>query len=75
MTENERRITLALINLRAARNLLRKAGAVRAAERVRLAITSAGGALRHARSMAYRDERGESERRKIKHVRLKVVSA
>jgi hypothetical protein len=75
MTENEHRITLALLNLRAARTLLREAGAVRAAERVRLAITSAGGALRHAHIVAYRDERGEAERRKIRRVRLNVVNA
>ena len=40
--------------LRRARDLLKGAGATRAVERVRLAITSAGGAVRHAQGKASR---------------------
>lgn len=50
---------LALERLREARNLLELAGAPRAADRVRLAITSAGGAVRHAESRRGRTLRGE----------------
>lgn len=40
--------------LRQARDLLKGAGAIRAVDRVRLAITSAGGAVRHAQGKASR---------------------
>jgi hypothetical protein len=40
--------------LRRARRALLLAGATKAAERTRLAITSAGGAVRHARLAPYR---------------------
>ena len=45
---------IALAKLQEARDLLKIAGAPRAMERVRLAITSAGGAVRHAEGKAYR---------------------
>lgn len=44
----------ALELLRNARDLLAEAGATRAADRVRLAITSTGGAIRHAEGKAAR---------------------
>lgn len=50
-------IDRALHDLRRCRHLLLLAGSRKAAERVRLAITSTGGALRHAKLAAYRDER------------------
>lgn len=45
---------IALAKLQEARDLLKIAGAPRAMERVRLAITSAGGAVRHAEGKAIR---------------------
>ena len=54
MNDAERSIVDALTHLRIARTLLRAAGAAKAAERVRLAITSTDGALRHARLAPYR---------------------
>lgn len=47
---------IALAKLQEARDLLKIAGAPRAMERVRLAITSVGGAVRHARGKAVRKE-------------------
>jgi hypothetical protein len=44
----------ALELLRNARDLLAEAGAMRAADKVRLAITSTGGAIRHAEGKAIR---------------------
>lgn len=47
---------LAVDHLRAARDLLVLAGASRAVDRVRAAITSAGGAVRHAQGKAGRSD-------------------
>lgn len=47
----------AITHLRAARDLLKAAGARRTLARVRLAITSAGGAERHAKLAPYREIR------------------
>ena len=52
------RVRLALIRLREARELLKMAGCRQTVPRVRLAITSAGGALRHA-------QRCEAESRRV----------
>lgn len=53
-TTPEQDIAKAIRKLRKARNLLVKAGARRTADRVRKALTSAGGALRHAEGKALR---------------------
>ncbi len=47
----------AIIHLREARDLLKQAGAKKTTARVRLALTSAGGALRHAELAPIREER------------------
>jgi len=47
----------AIFHLRRARDLLKRAGAKRTVARVRLAITSAGGAERHARLAPFREAR------------------
>lgn len=51
----------ALELLREARDLLRRAGARRSVARVRLAITTTQGALRHAEHWRYRLERQRKE--------------
>lgn len=51
------RVAHAVEHLKAARELLKAAGARRTLERVRLALTSAGGAERHAKHEPYRIER------------------
>ncbi len=48
-------IELAIGHLRIARDRLREAGAPRAITRVRLALTSAEGALRHAKTRQFRE--------------------
>lgn len=48
------RVRQAIEHLKRARDLLKTAGATRTVERVRLAITSAGGAERHAIGKQYR---------------------
>lgn len=52
----EGKAQLAEVYLRRARDLLKGAGATRAVDRVRLAITSVGGAVRNARGKAVRVE-------------------
>ncbi len=47
----------AIEHLRKARELLKEAGAPKATTKVRLALTSAGGALRHAHNGAFREQR------------------
>lgn len=54
MTESERWITDAIEHLRSARDLLVTADAPRAADKVRAALKSAEGALRHAHGRQYR---------------------
>lgn len=69
----EQMVVAAIDNLRVARELLRAAGAVRTVQRVRLALTSAEGALRHAQGMKYRERPGT---RKVRHVSpVRVISA
>jgi hypothetical protein len=58
------KITCALLYLKAARDQLRAANAPRAYQRVRLAISSAKGAARHAHGDPYRAARKESRERK-----------
>lgn len=53
MTERERMVADASGYLRRARDLLARAGAKRAADKVRLALKSAEGAQRHAKSKRY----------------------
>lgn len=60
--DNVEKIAAAIEHLRKARELLKQAGAKRATERVRLALTSAGGALRHAELAPFRDQRREERR-------------
>lgn len=50
-------IKFAIAHLKAARECLKLAGAPKTLARVRLALTSAGGAARHARLAPYRNER------------------
>ncbi len=47
----------AIEHLRKARELLKEAGAPRATTKVRLVLTSAQGALRHAHNAPFREER------------------
>lgn len=54
---DEESIGIAIAMLRQARELLKKAGAKKTVQRVRLALTSAGGAQRHVRRLAWRAER------------------
>lgn len=54
---NEERIREAIRLLRSARDLLKQAGAPRATDKVRKALTSTGGALRHAEVANFREER------------------
>lgn len=54
---NELCIIEAIEHLRTARELLKQAGARKATAKVRLALTSAGGALRHAETAGFRQER------------------
>ena len=51
---NADRVAVAIQLLREARNLLREAGSTKALDRVRLALTSAQGAYRHAQNEPYR---------------------
>ena len=53
-------IRMAIAHLRIARDLLKEAGAPRTTERVRLALTSAGGALRHAELAPIREQRQDT---------------
>lgn len=66
--ERAARVRWAIEHLRQARELLKAAGATKATERVRRAITSAEGARRHALAEPYREERRlralEDERRR-----------
>lgn len=57
MTTNEVRIRDAMVHLRAARDLLSAAGAVKTTARVRAALSSAYGAQRHAQMEPYRTQR------------------
>lgn len=57
-----RRIAGALDMLRDARDILLRAGAIKTAARVRLAITSAKGALLNAQCRAARASRGETRK-------------
>lgn len=50
-------VQAAIVHLKAARDHLKAAGAVRTVDRVRKALTSAGGALRHAHHAPYRNAR------------------
>ena len=50
-------VRLGIIYLRLARDSFKEAGAKKTTARVRLAITSAGGALRHAELAPIRDQR------------------
>lgn len=59
---NAQKCRLAIQHLRDARDLLKAAGASRTVERVRLAITSAGGAERHASRMALFNGEKQSSR-------------
>ncbi len=52
-----RQVKAAINHLRIARELLKEAGAPKTTRRVRLALTSAGGALRHAELAPYREAR------------------
>ena len=54
---NVQKVAAALVHLRAARELLKSAGARKSAARVRLAIASAGGAERHAALEPFRQAR------------------
>jgi hypothetical protein len=54
---SEDKVVLAMEHLRAARGLLRDAGAFKALERVQRAVASADGARRHARLEPYRKAR------------------
>lgn len=56
MDGDDVKVRTAIINLRTARRLLREAGAARAAERVRLALRSADGALRHVERLESRSK-------------------
>ena len=60
MTDTTQEIRQAIDHLRAARDLLKSAGAPRTVHRVRLALSSAGGALRHAELAPIREERRET---------------
>jgi len=51
------RVGLAISHLKVARDLLKRAEAPKATDRVRLALSSAKGALRHAYHEPYRKER------------------
>lgn len=55
----------ALAHLKEARNLLDAIGAKKATNRVRLAITSAGGAIRHADRLDAKDERFREQLEKL----------
>ncbi len=55
--ENVGRVEFAISCLKLARDSLRRAGAPKATHRVRLALSSAKGALRHAHNEPYRKER------------------
>ena len=57
MTANEALVDDAIRHLAIARELLKRAGAVKSLERVRLAISSAKGARRHAHLEPFRLER------------------
>jgi hypothetical protein len=54
---NAVKVSAAIYHLRQARDLLKAAGAKRTVDRVRLALTSAGGAERHAKLQPYRTQR------------------
>lgn len=55
-----RNVEIAIVHLKIARDLLKIAGAKRTVERVKLALTSAGGAMRHADGKAARAEMGRT---------------
>ena len=61
MTTTTQQIRQAIDHLRSARDLLKSAGAPKTVHRVRLAISSAGGALRHAELAPIREERQAGE--------------
>ena len=56
------RVQLAIYHLRQARELLKEAKAPKATAKVRLALTSTGGALRHAENEPYRAARRVARR-------------
>ena len=53
-------VRAAIEHLRAARDHLRAAGSTKTLRRVRLALTSAGGALRHAELAPIREQRQDT---------------
>lgn len=61
----EELVVQAYETLRTARNLLTKAKAPKAVQRVRLAMTSAQGAIRHAHHDRYREERNPAWAKRV----------
>ena len=59
------RVKIAIDHLKIARELLKHAGATKATAKVRLALTSAGGALRHAEGKRNRLDRANAEGRRF----------